>query len=234
MGLRNRHLPYRCPESWLCTICDNSHNGCGLPLHRYPAQVPGVRRGDRPITVSGFWHIHFRSICSLWSVLTETGCSTKTVKALFKALTIGIVYLFLSTVGVDLGSVLAYYALKPVLLLVIRNDFVRNNGLLSVRFFPFQALIAFACSWFLARRRGKFGPKPWVRFLWVVPGIWWILLFAGWYSPSTVGEARLHYFFWSRSREAFVIQVISTLPLISAIAFAAGNYCGSKNPSAQD
>ncbi len=141
---------------------------------------------------------------------------------------IGILHLCLAVFVINIGATLLYYSVKPLLLLIIRGSFVRSDAILAARFFPFQASLEFICSWYLVVRGGNFGSAFIARFVWIVPCVWWLLLFVGWHQQSVLAESRWQHFFWSRSPEAFRMQVVTTLPLITTLAYAFGNYFASK------
>lgn len=143
---------------------------------------------------------------------------------------IGLLHFVVATVGVSVGSALAFYSLKPLLLLFMSSRTANSDTVLWCRFFPFQASVAFACSWQLARRGGSVGTARMVRLFWIVPCVWLLFLIAVWRDQSFLGESRWQHFLWSRSTEALRIQIVSTLPLITTLAYALGNYCGGRWP----
>jgi hypothetical protein len=150
--------------------------------------------------------------------------------SLLKGVGIGLLHFAVATVGVSVGSALVFYSLKPLLYVFMSNRTVNSDTVLWCRFFPFQALVAFACSWHLARRGGRAGATSIVRLLWIVPCVWLLFLIVVWHHQSLLRESRWQHFFWSRSTEALRIQMVSTLPLITTLAYALGNYCGASNP----
>ncbi len=144
---------------------------------------------------------------------------------------IGLLHFVVATVGVNVGSALVFYSLTPLLHVFMSSGTVNSDTVLWCRFFPFQALVAFASSWHLARKGGRVGAANIVRLLWIVPSVWLLFLIVIWHQQSSLGESRWQHFLLSRSPEALRIQIVSTLPLITTLAYALGNYCGASNPS---
>jgi hypothetical protein len=150
--------------------------------------------------------------------------------SLLKSMGIGLLHFVVATVGVSVGSAFVFYSLKPLLYIFMSSRTANSDTVLWCRLFPFQALVAFACSWYLARRGGRVGAASMVRLLWIVPCLWLLLLIVVWNHQSLLDESWWQHFFWSRSPEALRIQIVSTLPLITTLAYALGNYCGASNP----
>ena len=144
---------------------------------------------------------------------------------------VGLLHFVLATVVVSVVSALVFDSLRPLLYVFISSRAPSTDTVLWCRFFPFQALVAFACSWYLARRGGRVGAARIVRLLWIIPCVWLLFLIVAWHPQSSLSGNLWQHFFWSRSREALRIQIVSTLPFITTLAYALGNYCGATNPS---
>jgi len=151
----------------------------------------------------------------------------RTVSRLGK-LGIWLLQLLVATLAVPVATALLYYSFKPVLLIFTSDSFVRTDAILSLRLFPFQAMVAFGCAWRLARNDENLGADPVTRFVWIAPLIWWLFLIAVRQHQLVPGETRWQHFLWSRSADALRIQIISTMPLITALAYALGNYWGNR------
>jgi hypothetical protein len=151
--------------------------------------------------------------------------------SLLKNVGIGLLHFVVATVAVSVGSAFVFSFLKPVLHVFMLGRSANSDAVLWCRFFPFQASVAFACSWHLARRGGGVGAARIVRLIWIVPSVWLLFLIAVWRDQSSLGESRWQHFLWSRSAQALRIQIVSTLPLITTLAYALGNYCGAGNSS---
>ncbi len=144
-----------------------------------------------------------------------------------RKLGIAILHFVVAALAVPISTALLYYTFKPILLAFTSSNFVRADAILSAKLFPFQALVAFVGAWYLARKSGNIGTEPVARLIWIGPCVWWLFLIATWHHPSVLGETRWQHFLWSRSADAFKIQVVSTMPLITTVAYAFGSYYGA-------
>jgi hypothetical protein len=139
-----------------------------------------------------------------------------------------VLHLLIATFGVAVSSAILFYILKPVLSPFVAPAILRQDAPLTLPFFPFQSLVGLATGYLMAVKRGEFGKSRAARLVWIVPAVWFLLLFSAWGSQSVLAESRLEHFFWGSIGSSKKDQFLTTLPLLTSVAYAVGNYLGCK------
>ena len=125
--------------------------------------------------------------------------------------------------GVVVCSATCFYALKPLLSLFVSSVAVARDAPLTVAFFPLQTTVGFVLGFCLYARGGAFGKSKQARFTWIIPALWFLLIFSVWRSRSLLAETRLEHFFLSSNYGSKRDQFVTTLPLLTATAYSLAN-----------
>jgi len=134
------------------------------------------------------------------------------------------VFLFhqlIATLGIIFSSTLMFYAIKPLLALLHLHQLIDHDFVLGMPLFPYQCIVGL-CTGFWITRRFDSARKNAVRWVWVVPGIWFMLLCAG--SSSPCGQ----HLVWSMAPWDKRVQLISTLPFLSSMCYVLGSLLAVK------
>ena len=99
---------------------------------------------------------------------------------------------------------------------------------LTLPFFPFQSLVGLLSGFLIFVVDGKFGRSREARSAWILPVGWFLLLFLAWSPHSVLTESRWQHFFLSILGDSKKEQFVTTLPLLTSIAYALGNYLAGK------
>lgn len=126
-----------------------------------------------------------------------------------------------STIGMIFCSTLMFYAIKPVLTRLHLDVLVNHDFGLVLPLFPYQCMVAF-CVGFWITRKFEFARTIAVRWVWVIPAIWFVLLCAG--SSSSCWQ----HFVWSMDPRDKRVQLLSTLPFLTSMCYALGNLLAIK------
>ncbi len=137
-------------------------------------------------------------------------------------------HLVIATAGVAISTALIFFSLKPVLALVISPLSLATNSPLRLNFFPLQSLVAFVIGYFGGSSRSSFRGDKSARYVWVVPLVWFALFFLCWSPRSVLIENRWDHFFWSNTEQSKSEQLVTTLPLLTSLAYAIGSYVSSR------
>jgi hypothetical protein len=130
-------------------------------------------------------------------------------------------HLLIATLGVIFLSTLMFYATKPLLALLHVHQLIDHDVGLTIPFFPYQCIVGL-CMGFWISKRFESARKCVVRWVWLVPGTWFMLLCAGSSSPCW------QHLVWSMAPWDKRIQLISTLPFLTSLCYALGNLLGIK------
>jgi hypothetical protein len=137
-------------------------------------------------------------------------------------------HLVLATVAVPISSAILFFSLKPLLSVFMSSVALESDAPLTLPLFPLQAVLGLMTGLFLAVRAGEFGRDRTARYIWVVPAIWFLLFFASWQSRSVLVESRLEHFLWSTSLFSKRMQITTTMPSVTSLAYSLGSYMGSR------
>jgi hypothetical protein len=135
-------------------------------------------------------------------------------------------HILVATVGVAVSCAFCYFLLKPVLFLFISRTSLALNLPLRLPLFPLQSAFGFAVGYIWASKPNAFGQDKSARYVWIIPTIWFVLVFITWPHASVLTGNRRDYFFWSNLPEAKTLQLVTTLPLLTSLAYALGSYIG--------
>jgi hypothetical protein len=138
---------------------------------------------------------------------------------------IALLHVILATVAVPVSSAMLYYVVKPVL---SPFDSLGHDVPLIWPFFPVQSLVGLLTGFLLFVRRTRFGRSRVARFVWIIPAAWFSLMFLAWGSHSVLSENRWEHFFLSGLGDSKREQIFITLPLLTSVAYAFGNYLGGR------
>jgi hypothetical protein len=152
------------------------------------------------------------------------------LKVLRAAQSVGIalLHVLVGTVGVAVSSAILFYVLKPILSPFISPASLGHDIPLTLPFFPFQSLVGFLSGFLVFVFDGKFGRSREARSAWIIPAGWFLLLFLAWTPHSVLTESRWEHFFWGSLGDSKKEQFVTTLPLLTSIAYALGNYLADK------
>ena len=145
-----------------------------------------------------------------------------------KIIAFGLYHQLLSTLGVIIVTSASFYSVKPILRLVMDSEGLRRDTALLVPFFPMQASVALVAGFALGRRHTAFGRTLAARLVWIIPLAWLLLLMATWRPSLLNPEDMWQHFFLSRSWSSVRIQLITTLPFVTSVAYAAGNWIATR------
>lgn len=143
-----------------------------------------------------------------------------------KHIAYGLGHLIIATAGVAISAAVLFFSLKPVLGLVVSKSSLALNSPLRLELFPLQSAFGLVAGYFGSLQQNAFSRDRSARWVWVIPGIWFMLLFAAWSQSSILRESRWERFFWSSVPESQTMQLVTTLPLFTSIAYALGSYVG--------
>lgn len=140
-------------------------------------------------------------------------------------------HLTIATVGVPISTAIVFFSVKPILAFFVSPLTLAMNLPLRLGLFPLQTAFGLAVGYLVARRQNTFGRDKSAYWVWVIPGIWFLLFFLSWSQPSILAEGRLDRFFWSSSPESKTRQIVTTLPLLTSISYALGVLVGTRRSS---
>jgi hypothetical protein len=141
---------------------------------------------------------------------------------------IALLHVLLATVGVAVSSAILFYVLKPILSLFMSPVSLRHDVPLTLAFFPFQSLVGLLGGFIMFVGGGNFGRRREARAAWIIPAGWFLLLFLAWSPHSVLAESRWEHFLWGSLGDSKKEQFVTTLPLVTSITYALGNYLADK------
>jgi hypothetical protein len=141
---------------------------------------------------------------------------------------IALLHVFVATLEVAVSSVVLFYVLKPILYPFFSPTILDHDMPLTLPFFPFQSLVGLLSGFLIFVVDGKFGGSREARSAWILPVGWFLLLFLAWSPHSVLTESRWQHFFLSILGDSKKEQFVTTLPLLTSIAYALGNYLAGK------
>jgi hypothetical protein len=150
--------------------------------------------------------------------------SKKTVLEVAAAL----LHLVIACVAVPLLAVACVFSFRSIVSVFISQRTLDPHTALTLPLFPLQSTTGFLTALSLARGGGRFGQNRAARFVWVIPVLWFLLFFLAWSPNSVLAEGRWNHFLWSSMRSSKNEQLVTTLPLLTSIAYALGSHLGGK------
>jgi hypothetical protein len=141
---------------------------------------------------------------------------------------IALLHVLVATVGVAVSSAVLFYVLKPILSLFMSPVSLAHDIPLTLPFFPFQSLVGLLSGFLVFLGGGNFGRRREARAAWIIPAGWFLLLFLAWSPHSVLTESRWEHFLWGSLGDSKKEQFVTTLPLVTSITYALGNYLAGK------
>jgi hypothetical protein len=127
-----------------------------------------------------------------------------------------------------MSSAVCFYGLKPILVPFVDRGRLIHDAALTLPFFPFQSLVGIVIGFVFAAGGSRIGGSSIARWVWIVPAGFFLLLLSAWGSRSLLLETRWEHFFWSTSPDSKKEQLITTLPVLTSIAYGLGSFLGCK------
>jgi hypothetical protein len=135
--------------------------------------------------------------------------------------------MIIATFGIPICVAISLYSWKGALSTVFPYANLRSHSELILPFFPLQSLAGFAMGMLIAVKGGTFGRNRVARLTWIPTVLWLALLMTAW-RPSVLTEDRWTLFFLSRSRTGIRMQLLTTLPFLTSVAYSLGNCIGMR------
>ena len=142
----------------------------------------------------------------------------------FKRIIFTLGHVAVATIGVAFSTASLFFLLKPILSPFVARKGLDLNLLLRLPFFPLQAVLGFIVGYVWALKQNAFAQDRSARYVWIIPTIWFLLFFLSWSPASILIESRWDHFFWSNLPESKKIQLVTTLPLLTSMAYSLGSY----------
>jgi hypothetical protein len=147
--------------------------------------------------------------------------------AAVKGIAAGLLHLAIAVVAVPVITAASFFALRPLISFFVPQGALDPRSVLTLPLFPLQSISGFAIGFFVARRGGGLLQNKIAWWIWAIPALWFLVLFAAW-----PGERWVH-FVWSNSPRSKTEQFFTTLPLLTSITYALGSAIGVRTASKQ-
>jgi hypothetical protein len=110
----------------------------------------------------------------------------------------------------------------------LSSESLLHNFPLTWPLFPFQVSVCALGGLVVARKRGPFWEHRIAEWVWIAPALWLMLFLLSYGQSSSLGETRWQHFFWSETDAVRRMQISTTLPFVTSVAYALGHLLGRK------
>jgi len=135
-------------------------------------------------------------------------------------------HLVVATAGVAISTAICFFLFKPIFSLFVSRTSSALNLALRFQLFPLQTAFGFVAGYASSLKQNAFAQDRSARYVWIIPTVWFMLFFLSWSPASILLESRWDHFFWSDLPESKRLQLVTTLPFLTSVAYALGSYAG--------
>lgn len=137
-------------------------------------------------------------------------------------------HFLLAILGFPIATTYFFYVAKPMLGPFMSSESLAHNFPLTWPLFPLQASVCLLGGFLVARRRAAFWKHRVAEWVWVPPALWLMLNLLAYGQASGPEETHWYHFFWNGTYAVRRMQIHTTLPAVTSIAYALGHLLGRK------